>query len=142
MLMCLGRFVFGINTLSYQQLQRQNNWRWAANNRVGQRPARQYVGQGDDLITLSGWIAPELAGDATSIDQLRVQADQGLPQVLVDATGTVFGLWVMEGLTETGTLHRIDSRPRRLEFSLTIARVDDNLIDMVGMLTNARELLR
>ena len=141
MLMCLGQFVFGIDTLSYQQLQRQNSWRWAANNRVGQRPARQYVGQGDDIITLSGWIAPELKGDATAVDQLRMLADKGEPQVLVDATGTVFGLWVIEGLTETGTLHRIDSKPRRLEFSLTIARVDDDQIDQAGMITSAQDLM-
>jgi phage protein U len=140
MLMCLGQFVFGIDTLSYQQLQRQNSWRWAANNRVGQRPARQFVGQGDDMITLSGWIAPELKGDATSVDQLRMLADEGEPQVLVDATGTVYGLWVLEGLTETGTLHRIDSKPRRLEFSLTIARVDDDQIDQAGMITSAQDL--
>jgi phage protein U len=92
------------------------------------------------MITLSGWIAPELKGDATSVDQLRMLADEGEPQVLVDATGTVYGLWVLEGLTETGTLHRIDSKPRRLEFSLTIARVDDDQIDQAGMITSAQDL--
>ncbi len=75
MLMSLGQFVWGINTLAYQQLQRQTNWRWAAQNRVGQRPARQFVGEGDDTITLSGWLSPELVGDRNSIDTLRYMGD-------------------------------------------------------------------
>ncbi|SIQ11120.1 phage tail protein [Marinobacterium stanieri] len=141
MLLSLGQFVFGIPTLSYQQLQRQNNWRWAANNRVGQRPARQFVGPGDDTINLSGWISPELCGDLKAIDTLRLMADQGEPYVLVDATGTVYGLWVIESLSETGTLHGIDSKPRRVDFSLTIARVDDDLIDQVGLITDAEAML-
>ena len=60
--------------------------------------------------------------------------------MLVDAVGTVFGLWVIEGITETGTLHGIDSRPRRIEFTVTLNRVDDDQIDKVGLITDAQEL--
>ncbi len=141
MLMSLGQFVWGINTLAYQQLQRQNNYRWAANNRVGQRPSRQFLGPGDDTITLSGWISPELCGDRTSLDQLRLMAEQGTPYVLVDATGTVFGLWVIEGLSETGTIFRIDGKARRIEFTVTLNRVDDDRIDQVGMITSAQDVI-
>lgn len=141
MLMCLGQFVFGINSLSYQQLQRQTNWRWASSNRVGQRPARQYAGPGDDTLTMSGWIAPELAGDRTSLDRLRVMGAAGEPYVLVDMTGTVFGLWVIEGISETGTLFRIDGKARRIEFSMTLNRVDDDQIDQLGLINSVQELL-
>lgn len=141
MLMCLGQFVWGINTLAYQQLQRQNNYRWAANNRVRRRPARQYVGPGDDTITLSGWISPELCGDRTSLDQLRVMAEAGTPYVMVDATGTVYGLWVIESISETSTIFRIDGQPRRIEFTVTIARVDDDRIDQVGLITSAMDVI-
>lgn len=141
MLMALGQFVWGINTLAYQQLQRQTNWRWAAQNRVGQRPARQFVGEGDDTITLSGWISPELVGDRNSIDRLRWMGEQGQPYVLVDATGRVYGLWVIEGISETGTLFRVDSQPRRIDFTLTLNRVDDNLIDQVGLILNPNEVV-
>lgn len=141
MLMSLGQFVWGINTLAYQQLQRQTNWRWAANNRVGQRPARQFVGEGDDTITLSGWLSPELVGDRNSLDTLRYMGDQGQPYVLVDATGRVYGLWVIEGVSETGTLFRVDGLPRRIDFSLTLNRVDDNRIDQVGLITDPAEVI-
>lgn len=141
MLLSLGQFVFGINTLSYQQLQRQTSWRWASNNRVGMRPARQFVGPGDDSITLSGWISPELCGDRNSLDQLRVMGDNGQPYVLVDATGSVFGLWSIESINETGTLFQIDSKARRIEFSIGLKRCDDEQIDQVGMITSAQEVI-
>ena len=141
MLMALGQFVWGIDTLAYQQLQRTNNYRWAANNRVGQRPARQYTGPGDDTITLSGWISPELCGDRTSLDQLRVMAEAGEPYVMVDATGTVYGLWVIEGISETGTIFGVNGQPRRIEFTVTIARVDDDRIDAVSLISDASGVL-
>ncbi len=141
MLLSLGQFVFGIPTLSYQQLQRQTSWRWATNNRIGTRPARQFVGPGDDAITLSGWISPELCGDRTSLDQLRTMADNGAPYVLVDATGNVFGLWIIENISETGTLFQIDGKPRRIDFSISLKRVDDEQIDQVGMITNSQEVI-
>ncbi|WP_081007677.1 contractile injection system protein, VgrG/Pvc8 family [Comamonas testosteroni] len=66
-LMCLGQFVFGIQSLPYDELKRVTAWRHPSNSRVGARAARQFVGVGDDSITLSGWIAPELMGTYWSI---------------------------------------------------------------------------
>jgi len=141
MLMCLGQFVWGINTLAYQELQRSNSYNWASNNRVGQRPARQYVGPGDETISLTGWISPELCGDATSLDRLRLMAEQGTPYVLVDATGTVFGLYVIEQIDETGSIFGIDSKPRKIDFTVNLTRVDDNRIDQVGLITDTAQVL-
>lgn len=141
MLMSLGQFVWGINTLAYQQLQRQTRYRWASNNRVGQRPARQFLGPGDDSISLNGWISPELCGDRTSLDRLRVMAANGTPYVLVDALGSVYGLWIIDSLSETQTLFQVNGLARRIEFTLSLHRVDDDLIDQVGMITSARDII-
>ncbi len=141
MLMSLGLFVWGINTLSYQDLQRSSSWRYGKNNRVGKRPSSQFLGPGDDTITLSGWISPELAGDITSLDQLRVMADAGKPYVLVSGTGVVFGLWEITNITETNTLFYPNGNPRRIAFSLTLSRTDDDQIDQIGLITDVQELL-
>ncbi len=61
--------------------------------------------------------------------------------MLVDATGRVYGLWVIEGMSETGTLFRVDSLPRRIDFSITLNRVDDNRIDQVGLITDPNEVI-
>ena len=141
MLISLGQFVWGIHTLAYQQLQRQTNYRWAATNRVGDRPSRQYLGPADDSLTLSGWVAPELCGDRASLDKLRVMAEAGEPYVLVDALGYVYGLWVIENVSETQTLFQIDGQAKKIDFTLTLNRVDDDRIDQVAMITNANEVI-
>lgn len=59
MMMALGMFVFSLSTAAYQELQRQTEWRHVSNTRIGAAPARQFVGRGDDSITLPGVILPE-----------------------------------------------------------------------------------
>ena len=125
-LMCLGQFVFGLQSLPYDELKRANSWRHPSSSRVGARAARQFVGVGDDMITLSGWIAPELTGTYASIAALRAMGDLGRPYALVAGTGEVFGQYVIENLNETGTLHYADGTPRRIAFDLQLTRVDDD----------------
>ncbi|MDG4344400.1 phage tail protein, partial [Pseudomonas aeruginosa] len=52
MMLSLGMFVFSLHTLAYQEFQRQTEWRHASSSRIGAQPARQFVGRGDDAITL------------------------------------------------------------------------------------------
>lgn len=140
MLMTLGVFVWGIDTLCYQSLQRTTQWRYGRNPRIGKRAASQHIGPGADTITLQGWIANEL-GDIASIDTLRTMGDRGVPYVLVSALGEVFGLWEIDELSETKTLFFPNGQPRRVEFTLSLTRVDDDQIDQVGLISDLRELL-
>ena len=132
MLMALGMFVFGLPTLAYQELQRQTTWRHPSNSRVGGRPARQYVGPGDDTITLSGVLAPEFKGSTRTLLQLREMANSGKAWALVSGAGEVFGAWVIESLTETRTVLMDNGAPRRIEFELQLAAVDDERAEPSG----------
>ncbi len=125
MMMGFGQFVFGLSSLAYQDLQRQSAWRHAANSRVGTRPARQFLGPGDDTITIAGIVAPEFAGDVASLDQLREMAEAGLAWPLVTGTGEVLGAFVIESINDTRTVFTIDGSARRIEFQLQLARVDE-----------------
>lgn len=125
MMMSLGMFAFGLPTLAYQDMQRQTAWRHPGNSRVGTRQAFQYVGPGDDTITLSGVLVPELMGRAAAIEELRRMGDTGAAWPLVSGTGEVFGAFVIENVSETGTHHIDNGRARRIEFQLQLKRVDD-----------------
>lgn len=125
MLMALGMFVFSLPTLSYQEMQRQTSWRHPSNSRVGSRPARQFVGPGDDGITLSGVLMPELMGRSASLDELREMADTGKAWALASGAGEIFGAFVIESMNTTGTVLMDNGKPRRIEFQLQLARVDD-----------------
>ncbi len=125
MLMAFGQFIFSLDTLAFQELKRSNTWRHPSNSRVGARPARQFVGVGDETFSLSGWLAPEQIGDYASLAELRAMGDSGQSFALVAGNGEVFGLFVIESLNETGTLHDRYGNPTRVSFDLQLARVDD-----------------
>lgn len=129
MMLSLGMFVFSLHTLAYQEFQRQTEWRHASSSRIGAQPARQFVGRGDDAITLPGVLLPELAGSALSLDVLRQMADTGSAWPMVEGTGRIYGLWVIERVTETRTLFFADgtrggsSSPLSSSASTTVAPI-------------------
>ncbi|WP_422776132.1 phage tail protein [Pseudomonas mediterranea] len=135
MMLALGMFVFSLSTAAYQELQRQTEWRHASNSRVGATPARQFVGRGDDTITLPGIILPELAGSALCLDALRLMANTGKAWPMVEGSGRIYGLWIIERLSETKALFFRDGTPRRIEFTLSLKRIDDDRIDLLGAAT-------
>src|SRR5580765_2249010 len=98
--MCLGLFVFGLDTAAYQEFERQTTWKYGKNARVGQRDVYQYAGDGDDHISLTGWIAPELTGTALSLDALREMGSTGKSWILIRGTGRIYGTFVITGVNE------------------------------------------
>lgn len=60
MMMVFGLFVFELRTLPYQQLQLSRNWRHVKNDRVGRSAKWQYVGAGENQLTLGGLLYPEI----------------------------------------------------------------------------------
>ena len=137
MMMALGMFVFSLETLAYQEFQRQTEWRHGSTSRIGTNPARQYLGRGDDSITLPGVLLPALAGSQLSLDALRTMADTGKAWPLVEGTGKIYGTWIIESLSETRTLFFRDGQARRIEFTLTLKRIDDGRVDLLGSATRA-----
>ena len=132
MMLALGMFVFSLSTMAYQELQRQTEWRHPSSSRVGAAPARQFIGRGDDSITLPGIIFPELAGTTLSLDALRLMANTGKAWPMIEGTGRIYGLWVIESLSETKTVFFRDGTPRRIEFTLSLKRIDDDQLDLIG----------
>lgn len=134
MMMALGLFVFGLRTVPYQQLQRQSTWRHPSVSRVGARPARQFIGPGDDTITLSGILYPEVTGGKISLEAIKAMAAMGKSWPLIEGTGLFYGLFVIEEVAETHTHFFPDGAPRKIEFSLKLARTDDepSLMGTVG----------
>ncbi|GJH39053.1 hypothetical protein CBA19CS91_39870 [Paraburkholderia hospita] len=127
MLMALGSFVFSMQTLAYQELQRRTQWKFASTSRIGARNARQFTGQGDDTITLTGWFMPDqMGGKTASLAELGAMGDTGAAFVLVDGAGKVYGAFLLEGLDEGHTIIGQDGTGRRIEFTINLTRTDDD----------------
>lgn len=143
MMMALGMFIFSLETLAYQELQRQTEWRHSTTSRIGTNPARQFLGRGEDSITLPGVLLPALAGTPLSLDALRVMADTGKAWPLIEGTGRILGVWVIESMNETRTLFFSDGAARRVEFTIALKRIDDGRVDLLGAgISTAGNLLR
>lgn len=124
MLMALGQFVFALPTLAYHELARSTEWRHPGNSRVGAREALQFIGPGEDTITLTGTLVPEIAGTLDSLQQIRDMADAGDAYALVDGTGRVMGAWVITSLAETGSAF-VDGGPaRKTDFSISLKHAE------------------
>lgn len=132
MMLTLGLFVFQLQTLPYQSLQQSLDYRWPSNNRIGQRGAYQFLGIGEDKITLSGVLLPEVTGGALSMLALKTMAELGKAWPLIGGDGAIYGMYVVASMTQTQSVFFADGSARRIEFSMTLTRVDESLGAMFG----------
>lgn len=119
-MMALGEFRFSLSTAAYQDLSRTNSWRWPSVDRIGARPAVQFVGPGEDSVSMSGVIYPHFRGGLGQIEAMRREADKGEPLMLVDGRGQVWGKYVITDIREGQTEHWSNGAPRKQDFDLTL----------------------
>ncbi|WP_145509365.1 phage tail protein [Yersinia alsatica] len=141
MMLSLGLFVFMRQTTPYQSLGRNIDYRWPTNSRIGLRPAAQFLGVDSEKITLSGVLLPELTGGKLSLLALELMAAQGKAWPLIEGDGTIYGMFVIESLSQIGTLFFADGSARRIEFTLKLLRVDESLTTMFGDLQQQADQL-
>ncbi|HDR2619380.1 TPA: phage tail protein [Enterobacter chuandaensis] len=142
MLMVLGLFVFERRTLPYQTMQFTKDYRWASNERIGKSKAWQYLGEGETSFNLTGVLYPELTGGRLSLKAVELMANEGRAWPLIDGTGIIHGMFIIEKVTHTHSDFYSDGTARKIEFSLSLKRVDESLMKMFGDLrTQAEELV-
>lgn len=123
-LMTLGMFIFGMDTIPYQDLQRRMSWRHEDSDRFGQRAASQFAGPGEDAITIAALVVPEIAGSYGAIDRLIEMADTGDNWPLVDGLGRVLGHFRIEAIDTGHVGVMAGGLPRGQNFSMELKRVD------------------
>ncbi len=121
-MMRLGEFTFSLDAAAYQQLRRQTDYRWPAQQRIGPLPARQFTGPGQDTISLNGTLYPQFRGGTRQVEALRQQAGHGNPLRLMDGAGRPWGQWIITRIEETLQVLFADGTPRRIHFRLELAR--------------------
>lgn len=132
--MSLGLFVFSLSTASYQELQRVTNWRHPSNSRVGDSPAYQFVGKGEDVITLKGIIYHELTGQLSTLDVVRQMADTGKAYTLIEGTGKIYGIATINDLDETKTYFFKDGAARKTDFTIKLTIIKEIKPTLLGTL--------
>ena len=121
-MMALGGYRFSLTSAAYQELRRSNAYRWQTQERLQRLPAQQFVGLGSETLDLKGIIYPHYQGGTKQLDVMRAQAGRGVPLLLVDGLGFIWGQWVILQVDETQTVMLTNGQPRKLEFQLRLAR--------------------
>ena len=124
MLMSLGMFVFELPTLPFNELQQRTSYRHGRSPRFGARDANQFLGPGDETISLAGTIPMEVAGNLDSIVELKDMASTGEAWPLVDGVGVVHGDFVIEDIDERKSHFIAGGVPKLLDFTISLRRVD------------------
>lgn len=123
MLFALGMFVFDSQTMLPDRIERDRAWRHARDDRFLAPAASQYVGPGDDKVTISGVLVPELAGSASAIETLAEMANEGEAYQLMDGTGTLLGCYTIERVANGGSNLLDTGQARKIDFVLEVMRV-------------------
>lgn len=121
-MMMLGGLKFSVNTAAYQSFRRTSEFRWPAQERIGARPALQWVGPGRDTIELAGVIYPHYKGSLSYLDALALQSGTGVPLPLVCGLGYWYGFWCLERLSSDRSYFAAGGSPMKVEFRITISR--------------------
>lgn len=135
MMLALGFFVFMRQTLPFQSMQRDAEYRWPSNSRIGKRDAFQFLGVGEEKITLSGELYPEITGGKLTLTAVRLMAEEGRAWPLLSGNGMIYGMYVINSVSETGAEFFTDGSPRKITFNLALTRVDESLAAIYGDLS-------
>lgn len=126
MMMVYGMFVFMLQTTPYQQLRHSQNWRHVKNDRVNRAAGWQYIGVGEDSITLNGTLYPEITGGNWSLSALTTIGHAGRPWPLIEGTGRIYGMYVLTNLEVGKTEFDRYGNPKKIEFTISLSRVDED----------------
>lgn len=124
MMMVFGMFVFMLRTTPYQQLRHSQEWRHVKNERVNQSASWQYIGAGDDTVTLDGVLYPEITGGNLSLSALETVGFAGRPWPLIEGDGRIYGMYVLTRLERGKSEFDQYGNPKKIEFTLSLSRVD------------------
>lgn len=134
--------VFEAATVSPQSVSRQKTWRWAVQERILRGPARQKIGEGDDVVTFSGVIFPQfqVGGRAVGrkqLEKIEAEGDKMAPMLLNDGTGKIWGMYCILDLTEDREIFLNNGAPRKQTFTLTLGKYFEDAPTMRGVDTPA-----
>lgn len=134
MLLTLGQFVFSVDTMTFNEIQRSRSWSYGS-NAIGQgRDQYQFTGVGEETVTIPFLIYQSHGfGDRQSIDDLSEMADSGKGFVLLDGSGYLYGVFVITAIDETRSHITSSGVARKIDGTMKLTRVDDDRIQVDKM---------
>ena len=121
----LGDFLFEADGVSFNNFDRGSEYSWQSQKRLGLAPSRQFMGKGEETITISGIIYPHKAGAPADITKLRKMAEKGEPYVLSythEKQGQYMGKWTIDRIEEKRSSFIKEGAAKKIVFTLELSR--------------------
>lgn len=90
---------------------------------MGTRPPREFMGPGEDKVTLSGQLLPSKIGGLTELAALQSLRDAGTQVPVMRGDGTMLGWYAISGISERHTDLLRDGVGFRVRYTLDLVRV-------------------
>lgn len=122
-LLTLGMFVFGMDTIAFNEIQRRLASRHADSDRFGARAASQYLGPGPETLSITGVLIPELAGKFSHMARLEEMQASGENWPLIDGVGRIWGNYRIDNNDQRMSEFIAGGLTRKVEFTIELTRV-------------------
>jgi len=126
MMMAIGAYPFSLNTAAYQELSHKSSYRHPKLDRIGRKPARQFLGADSDEISLNGVILPHWKGGWGQLDAMRTIASAGLALPLVSGAGKYFGRYNILSIEEKQSEIGHNGAPLEINFTMTLGEYGED----------------
>lgn len=118
--LALGPFMFHSLRFGFDGLRRNLSTRWADIPTVGGLNRLQWTGGEEDDVSIEGVVFPEEFGGLATLEGVRGAARTGMVLPLITLSGNVYGLHVIEGVSEDQSFHDALGLPRKDVFRLRL----------------------
>ena len=118
----LGAFTFDVFPVNVHEVERQMGANYAAKDIMGAMRPREFTGEADDRVKLSGRLFPQRLGGTSGIGALQALTRTGEPQLLIRGDGEVLGWYLIEQVTDKHTFLDVAGVGRMIELDLELVK--------------------
>lgn len=120
----IGTVQFAVSGPHYDALRHSSQFCWPSQGRFGRRDARQFTGEGDESVEISGAIYTDYYPGFAALERLRSMART--PQFVVSGAGDVLGRYCITEISNEQTYQDQYGRPRKVTFNITLERYGED----------------
>lgn len=123
MLYSIGSLMLDTRPFSAEEVQRSASADFASKALIGALPSREFMGEGDDSLTLSGQLLPFKLGGLTELEMAHAFRRSGQRLPVLRGDGRRLGWFVIETINETHRELMRDGVGFFVRHSITLVRV-------------------
>jgi uncharacterized protein len=133
----LGPITIDVFPYNVDSVEREAAADWAHKHQVGRLPGAEFVGEGEDRLTLRGQILPTKIGGLGDLAAMHGLRAAGTPVIAVRGDGAVMGWYAIDHVREAHDLLAPNGVGQVVKYEVRLFRVDPrdgaagSLLDML-----------